>query len=127
MQLLSTSLLSSQNTSIDTLQLAIVSYVKNAVFHRRHHYHIDDDSLYDDSNESDSEDICDNHSLESQAHSFSAHEIEWQRPTLVTGNPGTGKSHAILACVSQLLQEDVNIMIATPTGVGKWLSLSNTG
>ena len=53
--------------------------------------------------------------MESQAHSFNAHEIEWQCSTLVTGNPGTGKLHDILACVSQLLQEDVNIMIATPT------------
>ena len=35
---------------------------------------------------------------------------------MITGNPGTGKSHGILACVSELLQQDVNIMIATPTG-----------
>ena len=50
-------------------------------------------------------------------HLFSTQcENKWQCPILVTGNPGIGKSHAILGRVSHLLEEDVNIMIATPTG-----------
>ena len=102
--LVSTSFLTGQNTSLDPHQLTIVTHVKNAVFPRRHHYHIDDYFVDNDSEDSDCEDFSnDSH-------------IEWQRPTLVTGKPGTGKFHAILACVSQLLEQDINIMVATPTG-----------
>ena len=54
--------------------------------------------------------------MQANAHSSTQYEIEWQRPTLITGNPGTGKSHTILGCVSELLKQDVNILIAMPRG-----------
>ena len=122
--LVSTSFLTGQNTSLDPHQLAIVTHVKNAVFPRRHHYHIDDyfvddyfvDDYFvdDDFEDSDCEDSSETDFLE--AHFSNDSHIEWQCPTPVTGKPGTGKSHAILACVSQLLEQDINIMVATPTG-----------
>ena len=115
-QLLSTSLPAQENSTLDPYQFAIVTHVKNAVFHRRVHYRIHDDSLYEDGSDSDYEDIFENNSLQANAHCSTQYEIEWQRPTLITGNPGTGKSHTILACVSELLKHEVNILIATPTG-----------
>ena len=114
--LLCTSLTAEDNSTLDPYQFAIVRHVKNAVFHRRLHYHIDDDSLHEDCSDSDSEHIFQNNYLQTNAHCSTHYEIEWQRPTLITGNPGTGKSHTILGCVSELLKEDVNILIAMPTG-----------
>ena len=115
-QLLCTSLTPQQNSSLDPFQFAIVRHVKNAVFHRRQHYHIHDDSQHEDCSDSDSDDIFETTSMDPNANSSTQYEIEWQRPTLITGNPGTGKSHTILGCVSDLLKQDVNILIATPTG-----------
>ena len=68
-----------------------------------------------DSN-SDSEDFCQQTNIQTNACSSIHNEIQWQRPILITGNPGSGKFHTILASVSHLVQQDVNIMIATPTG-----------
>ena len=116
MQLLSTSLPPHENTPLDPFQFAIVRHVKSAVFHRRLHYHVRDNSLHEDCSDSDSEDIVDNNSMQANAHSSTQYEIEWQRPTLITGNPGMGKSHDILGCVSELLKQDVNVLIAMPTG-----------
>ena len=82
----------------------------------RHHYRIHDDLLHEDFSDSDSEDIFENSSMQANAHSSTQYEIEWQRPTLITGNPGVEKSRTILACVSELLKQDVNILITTLTG-----------
>ncbi len=74
---------------------------------------MDDYSVDEHSSDSDTEDLCNSNCRQSNA----IHDqIEWHRPTLITGNPGTGKSRTILACVSELLKQDVNIMIAAPTG-----------
>ena len=115
-QLLCTSLAPHQNSCLDPFQFAIVRHVKNAVFHRRQHYHIHDDALHEDCSDSDSDDIFETTSMDANANSSTQYEIEWQRPTLITGNPGMGKSHTILGCVSELLKQDVNILIATPRG-----------
>ena len=82
----------------------------------RHHYHIHDDLLHEDCSDSDSEDIFENSSMQANAHSSTQYEIEWQCPTLITGNPGMEKSCTVLGCVSELLEQNVNILIAMPMG-----------
>lgn len=107
-----------QDTLLDPLQSAAVRHIKNAVFQRRHHYRIDDNSLYQNSSECDSsseEFPLPNSQENSQSFPFET-EVEWQRPILITGSPGAGKSYTILSSVSDLVEQDINIMIATPTG-----------
>lgn len=57
-QLMSMYMSPKQNTALDPVQLAIVTHVKNAVFERRHHYHIDDYSLHEYSSNSENEDFA---------------------------------------------------------------------
>ena len=66
-------------------------------------------------NDSDIEDINEHNLTQPDIDHFDLH-IQWQKPILITGKPDSGKFHTILACVRELIDRDVNILIASPTG-----------
>jgi Cdc6-like AAA superfamily ATPase len=42
--------------------------------------------------------------------------IDWERIMLLTGKPGTGKTHCVKKTIRDAIEEDRNVLVATPTG-----------
>ena len=92
---------------LDDHQIAVKTHIVNAIIARHTHYFsqninfsIDSDNEYSDSGHEDLN-VCNLN--QPDLHHFNS-DIQWQKPTLITGKPGSGKSHTILACVDELIE-----------------------
>ena len=103
-------------------QQTIYNHVLTAVTKRALHY-----STFTNMNqcehESDSETDsvdgthCDNEFTHSPLLNPAQHmDINWQKPILVTGEAGCGKSYTINSIVNRTVQNNVNVLVAVPTG-----------
>ena len=43
-------------------------------------------------------------------------DIRWEKPILIIGKAGAGKTETISHCVSKYVQMDQNVLVAGPTG-----------
>lgn len=113
-------------TAIDPWQTGVVTHVDNALILRDRYYntHVSDvcENLIESGSESESdEEIDDCHENnptffhnKSQAciHQL---QIEWQKPVIVLGDPGSGKTHTICYLVKKHFTNSRNILLALPT------------
>ena len=107
--------------NLDPQQLTVQKHILTSVHARNTEYNlytpteINNDDAYSDFSKDD-EEFCqptaDLHDHEIQP---DCKENVWTRPILVTGKPGSGKSHTILPTVQELLKRDATIFIAAPT------------
>ena len=101
---------------VNHLEIAVKTHIVNAIIAQHTHYYwqnikfsLHSDDKYSDS---DNEDINECNLNQPDLDHFNSH-IQWQKPILITGKPSSGKLHTILACVHELIDRDVNILIAS--------------
>lgn len=99
------------NITLDMKQVTIKTHILNAVCLRDSHYF--DHNAEIESDDSDNEQ---RHLPPVRTESSCTANIEWQRPILITGKPGSGKSEVILSAVKELFENEKHISIAAPTG-----------
>lgn len=123
-----------QIIELDPWQLAVVKHLDNTVKLRDKYYsspqtsfsaHVDNDLESD--NESDHDIEIDN--ITPSSNSFDSNcqtaeeamqfqeqqEIQWQKPMLIVGKAGSGKSQTISHCVDKHLRKGKNIFVLAPT------------
>ena len=110
---------SEPNYELDCQQTAVKTHIVNIIIAQHAHYYWQNInfSLHSDDNysDSDNEDINEHNLNQPDLDHFILH-IQWQKPILITGKTGFGKLHTILACVPELIDRNVNILIVSPTG-----------
>ena len=117
--------------SLDTYQLAVTKHIEKAILLRQTFYNnlrggnvLDDDSCIDNctddesDNESDSDQdynqsqvLCNDRNISTIFDS----DIVWQKPILVLGKTGAGKTQALCQAINKHVQF-ANVLVATPTG-----------
>ena len=43
-------------------------------------------------------------------------DVDWRKVLLLTGKPGTGKTHCLKQAISQAIDQERDVLVATPTG-----------
>ena len=43
-------------------------------------------------------------------------DVDWRKVLLLTGKPGTGKTHCVKSAIHEAIEQDRDILVATPTG-----------
>lgn len=112
---------------LDPQQRSIKQHIMASVSLRQEHYYNynsefltdEDDSDADEENEDDREMAPSLPSVNNQL------EILWEKPILITGKPGSGKSQ-VMHVVSQISKNDVKVLIASPTGFLSSVSRAKT-
>ena len=118
--------------SLDTYQLAVTKHVEKAILSRQTFYNNmrggnvhDDDSRLDNctedesDNEGDSEEdynqsqvLCNDRNISTLFDS----DIVWQKPIIVLGKTGAGKTQALCQTINKHVQFGASALVATPTG-----------
>jgi hypothetical protein len=103
---------------LDHHQLAAKHCVVNLLSNRARHYNCGNKPLYieTDISSSDSEDEMTENASVGPLPAAYTDELQWQKPVLVTGKAGCGKSCMILSTILELLENGISIVVACPTG-----------
>lgn len=114
---------------LDMQQLALLQHVDSCVELRCQYYNDANNSMlmspYDSDEDTDAEmdvDAQSSCSMQSAAGSTDVkctcvnQDLEWQRPILVTGKAGSGKTYAICHLIKEHSNNGANILLAAPTG-----------
>ena len=119
--------------SLDSYQQAAAHHIATAVKLRDTFYHTNTfhtDEYFSDSDSDTDSELYSSHNL----HRYMSHEqiqddlmdidlphyhhsvIRWEKPILIIGKPGAGKTETICQCVCKQMENDKNILVAAPTG-----------
>ena len=101
---------------LDEQQEAVKHHIISAANARGRYYQQSSVQYDSDDSESDTDCIYPWENVSHADHDHFVSDIQWQTPILISGKPGSGKSHTILSTVEHLADRDFSILIASPTG-----------
>lgn len=121
-QLSLANLISASRFPLVGLQLTVLNFFKNALRQQSVYY----SSAYpcNLSDSSDEESVRDNDCEESRQDTdcenvddeANEQNVDWKRFILVTGKPGTGKTHVMYSCIEHCIEQERKVLVAAPTG-----------
>ena len=98
----------------DPVQHQVVSTILASL--RNYTDHLPDEQPLESDDDDDEEGVEEQPDLIDMPPDTSREDVDWKKFILVTGKAGTGKTHCISKAIDEALNDEREILVATPTG-----------